>query len=319
MLKALKFVSGSVAKKDFVGALTHFVIENGRVRGFNGVLALSSPIPFDIACKPKADTLIKAISMCNDTVQLAMTKAGRLSVKSAGFKAYVDCIEGDTPHALPEGAIVNFDGEALLLGLHAVAPFIGNDASRRWANGVLIEKQSLFATNNVMLVQYWLGVDFPSVVNLPRDAVKEMLRINEPPLYAQLSEGNITFHYEGERWLRTQLYDHTGWPDLGRVLDKPSQQRPIEEGLFAALDAVKPFVNKQGLIIFRQQCICTSDDETDGAEHDVPDLIGVEGRYNIQMLELLKDTAKTIDWSTYPAPCLFMNDRLRGAIIGMKP
>ena len=40
VLSALKFVQGSVAKKDFVPALKHVVIENATVRGFNGVLAL---------------------------------------------------------------------------------------------------------------------------------------------------------------------------------------------------------------------------------------------------------------------------------------
>jgi len=317
MLKSLKFVQGSIAKKEFIPALTHFVIEHGRVRGFNGVMALSSPIPFDIACKPKASTLIKAISQCEDTVQLALTKAGKLSVKSGVFKAYIECVQEDTPHVLPEGQIVNFDGEELLKGLKAVAPFIGDDASRRWANGVLIEKQSLFATNNVMLVQYWLGADFPSVVNLPRDAVKEMLRINEAPIYAQMTENSMTFHYLEDRWLRTQLYSSTEWPDLSKILDIPSCQQPIEEELFKGLEIIKPFVDKQGSVFFNMQQIATHPDSEQGASYDVPALTD-DGKYNIQMLELLEGSAKTIDWSTYPGPCLFQNDRLRGAIIGLR-
>lgn len=318
MLKALKFCAGSVAKKEFVPSLTHFVIENGRVRGFNGVMALSSPIPFDIACKPKAETLIKAIAMCEDTVQLAITPAGRLSIKSAGFKCFVDCVQEDTPHAMPEGSVVNFDGEALLAGLKAVAPFIGEDASRRWANGILIRDQSLFATNNVMLVQYWLGANFPSVVNLPRAAVKEMLRIGEAPLYAQMNETCVTFHYPNDRWLRTQLYDTDSWPDLGKVLNRDSCQLPLTPGLGKALATIKPFIDKQGSVHFVDGHVTTHIDESEGASVDVPGLIGVEGRYNIGMLELLEGTAKTIDWSPYPGPCIFQNDRLRGAIIGMR-
>ena len=80
MLSELRFVQGAVAKKDFIPALTHFVIEDGAVRGYNGMLALCSPIPFNIACKPRADALVKAIANCTETVQLAMTAAGRLSV-----------------------------------------------------------------------------------------------------------------------------------------------------------------------------------------------------------------------------------------------
>lgn len=317
ILKALKFTQGSVARKDLVPALTHFLIENNKVRGFNGTLALCSPIPFDISCCPKAETLIKAISNCEDTIQLSLTPAGRLSVKSGAFKAFIDCIQGDTPHAEPEGEIVNFDGEALLEGLKAVAPFIGNDATRRWTNGVLIEKQSLFATNNIILVQYWLGVNFPKVINIPSAAIKEMLRINEAPIHAQVTENSVTFHYTDERWLRTQLYSSTEWPDLNKILDQSSAQQPIEKTLFKGLSVIKPFVDKLGSVIFNKNRITTHDDDNEGSSYEI---VGIpsDGRYNIQMLELLEDTVETIDWSTYPRPCLFRGGRLRGAIIGMR-
>jgi hypothetical protein len=317
MLKSLKFVQGSVAKKDFLPALTHFVIEFGKVRGFNGVLALCSPIPFDIACRPKADDLIKAIAVCDDTIQLNMTANGRLLVKSGKFKMHVNCVMEESPHPLPEGQFIQFDGVALLAGLKAVEPFIGSDASRRWANGVLLRDGSLFATNNVMLVQYWVGTVFPSVVNIPAVAVKEMIRINEPPLYAQLAEGSITFHYEGDRWLRTQLYDTDSWPNLAKVLDRPSVQQPIEEGFFEALDVIKPFVGKLGTVIFREGQLTTHTEDSEGAQFDIADFIA-EGRYNIAHLELLKGSAKTIDWTGYPGPCMFQNGMLRGAIIGVR-
>jgi len=44
MLKELRFVQGAVAKKDFVPAMTHFRIEKGTVRSFNGNLAICSPL-----------------------------------------------------------------------------------------------------------------------------------------------------------------------------------------------------------------------------------------------------------------------------------
>jgi DNA polymerase III sliding clamp (beta) subunit (PCNA family) len=317
MLKALKFCQGAVAKKDFLPALTNFVIEYGRIRSFNGVLALCSPIPFDIACKPAATTLIKAIANCEDTVQLSLTKAGRLSIKSGKFKAFVDCIQGDTVHAVPEGLIVNFDGVTFLKGLKTVAPFIGSDASRPWANGVLFERNSFYATNNVMLVQYWLGFDFGSALNVPREAVQEMLRIGEPPTYAQVAQGSITFHYEGDRWLRTQLFDTKGWPNIDAVLDKASTQQPIQEGLFKALSVVKPFVDKAGVILFEDEGITTHTDETEGASYGVQGL-KADGKYNIAMLEILEGSAVTIDWSLYPKPALFCGENLRGAIVGMK-
>jgi hypothetical protein len=58
-------------------------------------------------------------------------------------------------------------------------------------------------------------------------------------------------------------------------------------------------------------------DEMEGAGFAM-DGFGFEGKYNIEMLNLLKGVATTIDWSGYPGPCMFFGNRIRGAIIGMR-
>lgn len=316
MLAELKFVQGSVAKKDFLPSLTHFCIENGTVRGYNGTIALCSPIPFDIACKPKAESLVRAIANCKETVQLSMTPAGRLSVKSAGFKAFIECVEGETPHVVPGGTDVAVNGIALLAALKAVQPFIGDDASRPWCNGVLLKGASVYASNNVTLVEYWAGETLPAVVNLPRVAVKELLRIGEAPTHAQYDEHCVTFHYEGRRWLRTQLLP-SDWPDLTRVLDNPSAPVPMDARIFEGLEIIKPFSDKLGRVIFRDAGMHTHAQESEGASYAV-DGLEVNGVYNIEMLELLQGVATSIDLTTYPRPCLFFGENLRGAIVGMR-
>ena len=305
MLADLKFVQGAVAKKDFLPALTHF-----------GTIALCSPIPFDIACKPKAETLVRAIGNCTDTVQLSLTPAGRLSVKSGGFKTFIDCVDGETPHALPSGQQVDVNGPALLAGLKAVQEFIGEDASRAWCNGVLLKGASMFATNNVTLVEFWAGSTLPIVVNLPRAAVRELLRINEPPTHAQYDEHCVTFHYEGRRWLRTQLLP-ADWPDLSRVLDQPCTPLPIDSRIFEGIANIKHFADKLNRVIFRDGAMCTHDADGEGASYAVEGL-AVDGVYNMEMLELLQGVAQQADFTTYPKPCLFFGENLRGAIIGMR-
>lgn len=316
MLKELKFVQGSVAKKDFVPALTHFAIENGTVRGYNGTLAICTPIPFDIACKPKADPLIRAISNCEETVQLAMTAGGRLSIKSGKFKAFIDCVEGDTAHVMPTGDSVAIDGDTVLQAFKIIAPIIGDDASRPWSNGVLLLGESAFATNNVVLVEYWTGMKIPEPINIPRAAIREMLRINEAPISVQMDANSITFHYTGDRWLRTQLLATT-WPDLRRVLDKPSNATAIDDRIFDAMDTIKPFCDKMGRVLFVPGCVATHEDELEGARYEV-DGFNHTGAYSFEMLKLLKGVATSIDWGTYPSACMFFGERLRGAIIGMK-
>jgi len=177
--------------------------------------------------------------------------------------------------------------------------------------------QSAFATNNITLVEYWTGITVPRPLNIPRAAVREMLRINEVPESAQLTDVSITFHYSGGRWLRTQLFE-TQWPDLFKVLNKESNPQPVDARLFEALTNLKPFTDKMGRILFRGAGkIATHDDETEGAGYELEgfDHTGV---YQIDMLGLLQGNVKTIDWSLYPAPCMFFGDKLRGAIVGMR-
>ena len=316
MLTELKFVQGSVAKKDLLPALSHFCIENGTVRGFNGTIALCSPIPFDLSCKPKGDALVRAIGNCGESVALALTPAGRLSVKSGSFKAFVDCVDGETPHVLPSGQTVQIDGAALMAGLKAVSGFIGEDASRPWANGVLLRGQSMFATNNVTLIEYWVGAPFPLSVNIPRAAVRELLRIDEAPEKAQYDDSSVTFHYSGGRWLRSQLFS-SEWPDLSRVLDQTSAQEPVPPGLFEAVDKIKPFADKLSRVYFGDGTIRTHETDGEGASYEVEGVRG-PGVYNAHMLALLSGVAQTVDFNAYPKPCLFTGEQLRGAIIGMK-
>lgn len=319
MLKALRFVQGAVAKKDLLPALTHFVIQGGTVRGFNGSLALSSPIETDIECLPRADSLVKAIANCGEEVKLSITAAGRLSIKSGKFKAFVDCIdEKNPPHALPDGADLHIDGVALLKALEVIDPFVGNDASRPWTNGVLLKGQSAFATNNVMLAEYWTGFDMPAAINLPGSAVNEMLRIKEPPTRAQLTDTAITFHYESGRWIRAQLLA-AEWPDVSKILDKPSNAVPLDAALFDALESIRPFVDKMGRVLCHEDgSVSTHEPGSElGASVDTPEFRH-KGIYQIDMLRLLKGIATHADFTLYPAPCMFFGERLRGAVIGMR-
>jgi len=181
LLQRMKFVQGSVAKKDLLPALTHFRIEKGRIQGYNGRMALSTPIDFDVDCTPKAVPLVSAIGKCNETIQLGMTATGRLSIKSGKFRTYIDCVEGPTAHVEPEGEFVNIDGNAMITALKLLQPFIGDDAARPWTNGILFAGSSAYATNNVVIAEHWLGEPFPIEVVIPRNTVKELIRIKEIP------------------------------------------------------------------------------------------------------------------------------------------
>jgi len=315
MLDELKFVQGAVAKKEFIPELTHFCIENNTVRSFNGTLALCSPIDLDISCKPKAAPFVKAIQNCKETVSLSMTPAGRLSIKSGGFKAFIECVTEETPHVVPEGEILDLNGDAFIEAVAALETFIGDDASRPWSTGILFEGNSAFATNNVIAAEYWTGLGIAGRYNVPRSAVKELLRIKQAPTHMQVSDKSMTFHFEDGRWIRTALFSFDGWPDLRGLFDSNSGQKatPIPEGFFDALTAIKPFLDSFNRVYFIDGSLCTSIVEGDGASYEVEGLVS-EGVFNHTMLERIRPVVKSIDFNAEGRACMFYGDKLRGAI-----
>lgn len=315
MLDSLRFVQGAVAKKDFVAELTHFHISNGTVRGYNGMMGLCCPIELDLDVCPKAVPFVKAIQTCKDTIAIHMTPGGRLSVKSGSFKAFVDCITESFPEVQPEGQEVEVKG-GILDVLKTLNPFIAEDASRPWARGILLRGQSAFATNNVCVIEHWLGVPFPVEINIPKAAVVELIRIGQEPTKLQFAENSVTFHFPGNRWLRTQTFP-TDWPDLGRILDAQGDAKPLPEGLFEAVHDLVPFVNELGQLFFNGNTVTTGKAEGEGASAEI---VGLEasGCYNEKQFRLLEGVANLLDLNSYPKPSLFYGDRIRGAIVGMR-
>lgn len=327
LLSALKFVQGSVAKKELQEGLTHFRIVDGYVRGYNGVLALCSPIGLNIDCTPKAEPMIKAIAACEDAVQMTMLTNGKLSIKSGGFKVSIDTIDGPTQHVEPEGTLYEINGEKFLNGIKTVQAFISDDASRPWSCGVLIKEGSMFATNNTSIIQYWFGDVFPVVCVIPRLAVKELLRIKQPPVSVQATENSMTFHFGDGCWLRTQLIEPK-WPDIEKIITKSeegSNPYQLEPSLFDALEKIKPFAERDVKVYIENSLCRTHVVELDGAsalfkEHQT---LGV---YNIDLLMQLKGLATEWDASRYnvldyrglPSPIVFYGEGLRGVIVGFR-
>lgn len=317
MLDSLRFVLGAVAKKDFVAALTHFQIKGGRVKGHNGGLTLCAPIDLDIDVTPKATSFVKAIATCQGLISLNLTAGGRLAVRSGKFRAYVDCVENEQfPTLDPEGDVIELNHGGIYKALKSLHEFIAEDASKQWARGVLFRDQSAFATNNVVLVEHWVGYSFPRSINIPRMAVIEMVRIGEDPIRMQVSENSVTFFYENGSWLKTQLYS-LEWPDMSKVLDKDSHPIPPPADLWQALEDIAPFTNKLRQVFFTPNMITTDQVENQGASFEV-DGINFDGAYNVDYLLGLKNAIQTIDFSAYPGPARFFGENIRGAIIGMR-
>jgi DNA polymerase III sliding clamp (beta) subunit (PCNA family) len=328
MLDALRFIRGAVSKKDFLPVLTHFRIQSDVAYADNGAVSICTPIFLGFDCTPKALPLLKALQHATDadTVQLSLTKANRLLVKIGTFKASVECLPDAPPIHTPQGALFNLDGKKFLTGITKLRPFIGNDASRPWCNGILISPDKLSVTNNILFIetQYTLNNSFTGKLNLPAQAIDEMLRIGEPPEALQVDDTSVAFWYSGDRWLRAQLLP-AEWPDTAKLFEnKKSNFKPALTALFfEAVEKLLPFADELRSVHLTSTGLATHTEDHTGAAvaldaHALANL-PAQGRYNGDALLLLKNIAPKIDFSTYPAPVLFSDGAgLRGALVGLR-
>jgi hypothetical protein len=318
MLDALKFVRGAMKANKLAPELEHYQIGGGRVVGYNGFMALSSPIDIDLEAKPKADLFSKAIEACGDTVAISLTDGGSVSVRSGGFRALVRCTEQEVFNVQPNGVMFEAPSD-LTETFSRLMPFISEDASRPWAMGLGVYNGCVIATNNVIIYQVWNGHILPTF-NCPRFAVAELVRLKENPTHIQVSDSSVTFHWEKTgRWLRTQILTDE-WPEelMTKILStSPMATEEVPSTLFEALALIAPFANP------RTQAVDIGDGFIETGEGDTLASHKVEGliagpRFSVGVLLSLKDEATHIDFGTYPKPCPFKGKNSRGVILGQR-
>jgi DNA polymerase III sliding clamp (beta) subunit (PCNA family) len=322
MLSALKFVQGAVADTDYVPVLSCFSISYGYIRAFDGHVALCSPVSLDLRVAPNAAQFRRALKACEDTPQLTVTPDGLLYIQAGAFSAYIDCSADAFPSIAPEGVAVQLPTASpqwktkLISSLKRLLPFVARDTSKPWANGVLMRGCSAYATNNYALAEVWLGFELPNAVNIPRHAIEELVRIGEEPTHLQVCQSSVTFHFSGNRWMRTQN-GPTDWPDVSRLLSIQSNPVALPPALFKALATLDPFANESRCICLRDGTVSTSEHVNAGASVKVPGLHS-RGLFSLDQLRLLDGMATHADLAqSEHQPCAFYGEGVRGVIVGM--
>lgn len=185
-------------------------------------------------------------------------------------------------------------------------------------HSVLMNGASVIATNRVMLVEYWHGLDLPPNVPLPKEFITALVKCKKNLTGFGYSNCSATFYFEDGSWLRTQLYSDE-WPDVSRILNREANLWTIDPNFFKALDAIAPF-SEDGNAYSDLNLLKSHADEGAGASYECSG-IPKGFVYPIKQLQIMKPYAKRVDWmanglhnSSY---CLvFEGDKMRGVISG---
>lgn len=319
----LHFIIGAVARKEYDENLCHLEIKDGRAIAYGGHIAMSTPIEIKLSVRPHAKSLAKAVSACSDkkAIELYVTPAGRLAVKSGSFRAYINCLsqEKEMLMPVPQGEYTKVSAE-FIKSLKVLEPFMSIDASRPWAQGLRIGRDTTAVTNNIILAQYWHGENFPMECIIPADAIHELMRIDATPVGVLMNEHTLTFDFGDKRWLCTHLISQDGgWGDADRIFEHNTAEEGLEEidpQFFEALDQLKGLLGERGLIYLKGDYIATSPNDEEGAMVEMEIQNGPI--FHASQISSLRQIAKQINFSTYPKPCYFKGEHLRGVIVGLR-
>jgi hypothetical protein len=247
--------------------------------------------------------------------------SGRLSVKSGKFRALVPCVEKETLGAPEPDYPCATLTESLKDALRAVAPFADDKANeyRPFTAAVYLGPQIVQATNGAIACQAYHGIDLPPDIHLPKPSA--LLIANHDKILTRFgfSLNSVTFYFEDESYIKTQLFAFDKYPDMNRILDVANNQLPLPPGFWEALDMVEPF-STEGRVYFRNGAM-HSDEEgvQNGASFEVEGLPnGIA--FNIEYLKKLKPLVKTIDFKSEESKRsanIFFGENVRGAIMGI--
>ena len=84
------------------------------------------------------------------------------------------------------------------------------------------------------------------------------------------------------------------------------------------MEDLKPFTDKRNQVYMSPGKVSTGPDGDDASATSEVPAVSTRSVFNLDYLLKLKGVAEKIDFTTYPKPCLFFGENVRGAIIGMR-
>ena len=316
MLDALNFVKGVVSRENKAKpVLNHFRLEGGRITGVNDVFAISAPIATDIEATPKGPDFARAIERCKGTISLFM-EDGKLIVKSGRLTVRVDCTTEEFPLMQPEGRSFWLAPD-FVERAKQLLPFINKDNAKAWARGLLLSGPALTATDNITLIQAYLGDEFTPPLDcvIPEPTLRELARIKERPKYATLSVRTITFCFEDGKWLCSRLMPND-WPNLNKFFESQQVQKPLTDDFWDAVETLSDFTDDRDSLIFDPDCMRTALAGTKAGASIDGQFEATKGAICAKFLLRLKGLATSVAFDNWPQ-MQFRGDRIRGVISGM--
>lgn len=316
LLEALNFLS-SVTTEVGTPYQTHILLQNKTAVAYNDILSAGCLIDEEIFAAPHNSTLIKALSKCTEGYSLTIDGT-KIICKSGKFKASIPCMDPsllvfrfpDNPCAVLDDS---FKAAIQCMDILKAEP----NAQETHLLAFLLNGQSTLTTNGKLLIEYWHGLDLPTIA-IPKAIIAPILKSPKKLTQFGFSQTSVTFYFEDNSWIKSQLYDKP-YPveSVLNLMNKNCNPIPVPADFFKALATVEPF-SESGSVYFERDLLCSHNTVEAGATHEC---IGLSKGpvYNAKYLNMIKDYVTQIDFFVPERNgylCYFYGKQTRGIIAG---
>lgn len=311
MRRAINIVRGAVAKNEALPILTHIHVYNGRVQASNGRIVIDTPCPKfkDMNFTVSLKDFVLAIDACDNDPNIVV-KESKLTITSGKFKANITMLPEAYPVVINDISVANKTNVKILELMKRLLPFVSDNANKAWSCGIFFDKNNAYATNSVVLVTS--KCDDIGSVNISSECVEEIIRIGMEPTHILSEPNHISFFFEDETWIRATTLN-TNWPNVEPFIPKSVEGIEITDEFRADLKRVALF-SKDNRIHFSANGISDTTGEIVVQDYDLFD-----SWFNSQYIKSVCNIADRICLSTYPKPCGFIGENIKGMIIGIIP
>ena len=317
MKNAVDWIKGALAKKDLVQHFTHYRVEDGEIRAYDGRMLASHPFPYDgtfLAPGTEFEAILDRMTEANPDIK--ETETG-IRISSGRFRGDVRTLPMTEFPELPIGDDWLPFPDDLLDVFADMTRFISDNATKVWAMGIAIVDGRLYATNNVSMA----FADRPETAGmkaiLPVWAVQFAIDRREGLKEWQVHEGYCAFRWDNGAWMRTQLM-------VGEIPDMmPKMAEEMEQATFEitpewrhAYDLVTG-VSKESIHLHADRIIGSTDhsDVEHEAESPLPESQD-HSTWSVRYLNNVISVATHWQPDNWPKPATFHGERVRGLLVG---
>jgi len=311
LFEAVKFCS-LLCKKEGAPNDTHILFRDNNICAFNGVLSASVRVDESLSAYPNAALLETALTKCGQHFSITQLDQ-KLSVKADKFKALIPCLPLDLAQTpFPDPAMASLDNR-FSEALNKVSMLATEDAQTVICASALMAGASLIATNRVVMLEAWHGIDLPTGIALPKAFCVALSKCGKKLTKFGYGQSSCTFYFEDESWLKTQFFAEP-WPDVRGILDRKCNLFEVPNGFYTGVDSISNF-SSDGCIYFDKDVLRSHLEPDIGASYEVTS-IPKGPIFNIKQLKLIQPYVQKIDFQAEGGCLMFVGDRIRGAIAG---